>query len=548
MKNVTFTNIGTAPAVTSASAVASLSEDGRTLTIVPQTTEFFNGDYAVLVPVSVQDVDGNAVEAYSSIVSLKDAARPTIGEATYPNNNAVKFSFSEPVNLANGAALEGISTLKDKDGVVVSNSGLITLATDKKSFELNMSGLTAKETYTLAIVGAKDFAGNLISPNPVTVSFIKENADTVKPAITSVTAVNDTNLIVKFSEAIDTTGTYFTLDVAQSGTPVNVTTSEATVNKDKTEVNVDLTDGAFGAFAFTGLKRIDIAGYKDLSGNAGNAFNKLVNFVSDIDAPEVTSTTVETIGGVRYIVVKYNEDVVLTPANLTTVTYVADGVQKTLAGGIASSAVIAHTDTDIKDTILINTEDYDGSSTVLPEGAYSITLPAALVADSASNNSASKVVNATVGKLSPVDVTKPGISSVTVTDNDTVTVVFSEEVTNESALNVANYTIDGVNVFDSAIFSGDKTTVLLTLKDGIIDINGDRLIEIKNVADKAGNVMNAYSDTKTFTENVKPQMLSAEIVDTNKVLVTFSGNSYVFFIFASFGICRGIFRNWNYLW
>jgi len=530
LKSITFTEIGTAPAVTSASAEASLSEDGKTLTVVAQTTEYFDGEYAVLVPVTVTDEDGNAIEAYSQVVTLDDTERPSIGTVSYTNNNTAKFEFSEPINLADGTALEGISTLKDKDGSVVSNTGLITLASDKESFTLNMSSLNTDEDYTLTIVGAKDYAGNLISPNPVTVNFIKENADQEKPAVSSVVAVNDTELIVTFTEEIDTTGTYFTLDIGSTGTPVPITSSNATLNDEKTEVTVDLTDATLGgglgpfAGAISGLKRIDIAAYDDLSSNTGDAYSQLVTFTADGDAPEVATTTLEDILGTRYIVVEFNEDLAtVTPVDLSA-TYLYDGVEKSLT--IDSSAVTAYDkDNDgNNESIKIDTEDYDGAGTVniLPEGEYTITLGAGLVADAATNANVSTDINITVGELVSDDTTKPGISTVTVTDNDTVTVVFSEEVANESALNVANYTVEGSQVFDSAVFSGDKTTVKLTLKDGIIDVNGDRLVEIVNVADEAGNVMDDYDTTKTFVENVNPVLVSAQVTDTNKVLLTFS--------------------------
>ncbi|AEE92501.1 conserved protein of unknown function [Tepidanaerobacter acetatoxydans Re1] len=524
LKNITFTNIGSAPAVTSTSAEAKLSEDGKTLTIIASGTDYFDGQYAVLVPVAVTDTEGNPIEAYSAVVTLKDTVRPTISGPTYPDNNTVKFEFSEPMNLANAAALEGISTLKDKNGATVSITGLITLAADKKSFTLNMTGLTVGEEYKLTIVGAKDFASNLISPNPVTVSFKKQVVDNVNPEVVSVKAVYNSKLIVTFSEPIKTTGTIFKLDIGSTGSLVAVTTTNASVSDDKTVVTVDLTTAGFTSLS--GLKRVDITEFQDLSGNpaiiAESAYNTLINFVADTEAPKVKAVTVETISGTRYIVVEFDEDVTVTAAALTPVTYVVDGVQKTLTSGIVAAAVTSHDkDGDGNDeSVKINTENYDGSNSVMPNGKYTITLPANLVADAAGNTNALTTINVTIGDIA--DTTKPTVMSAVYSDNDTFIVLFSEEVTNATALNTANYTVEGEKVFVSAIFDGDKTKVKLTLRDGAIDVNGERSLEIKNIADKAGNVMDSVTLSVNFIENVKPQMLSAKIVDVDKVLVTFS--------------------------
>ncbi len=528
LKNITFTNIGSAPTITSTSAEAKLSEDGKTLTITASGTEYFDGQYAVLVPVAVTDLDGNPIEAYSAVVTLKDTVRPTISGPTYPDNNTVKFEFSEPMNLTSGTTLEGISTLKDKNGATVSITGLITLATDKKSFTLNMAGLTVDEEYKLTIVGAKDFAGNLISPNPVTVSFKKQVVDNVNPEVVSVEAVNDSKLVVTFSEPIKTTPTIFKLDIGSTGTPVAVTTSNATVSDDKTVVTVDLTTAGFTSLS--GLKRVDITEFQDLSGNPAtitdSAYNTLINFVPDTEAPVVKTVTVETISGTRYIVVEFDEDVTVTAAALTPVTYVVDGVQKTLTGGIAVAAVSGYDkDSDGNDeSVKIDTENYDGSGAVMPNGEYTITLPANLVADAAGKKNAQTTINVTIGDIA--DTTKPavlsGLAGINLPDNDTVTIQFTEEVTNATALNTANYTVEGEKVFVSAIFDGDKTKVKLTLRDGAIDVNGERSLEIKNIADNAGNVMDPVTYPVDFTENVKPQMLSAKIVDVDKILVTFS--------------------------
>ncbi len=84
----------------------------------------------------------------------------------------------------------------------------------------------------------------------------------------------------------------------------------------------------------------------------------------------------------------------------------------------------------VKQTVLIDT-------TGLETGEYTFSLPAGLVPDTSSNmnDNASTTVKATLGDFSGSDTVKPGVSSIKVDDAaDTVTVVFSEKVANETAL------------------------------------------------------------------------------------------------------------------
>lgn len=102
------------------------------------------------------------------------------------------------------------------------------------------------------------------------------------------------------------------------------------------------------------------------------------------------------------------------------------------------------------------------------------------------------------------------------TDLSKVTVNFSNDVGND-ALDVNKYTVDGVKVFESAIFDGSNQKVTLTLKDGALTTSGTKTIKVSGV----DNVTD-YSTTATFYENVRPVVVKLEIIAQDKIHLTFS--------------------------
>jgi len=567
---ITFTPQNGGNTITDDNAAAELSADGKTLTITTDYLvggEFFDGEYLIQVDVSVEDEDGNFIEPYAKIVDLSDSNRPTISGPTYPQDNLVKFTLSEAVNQADVAALdfESLLTVTDKNGQAVTLAdGDVVLAADKKSFTIDLdsgafAAYAAGDTFTVKVVGLKDFAGNLITPNPTTFTIQKKDSDDqVAPTVASVEAVGNTELVVIFSEEIaydSTNSRYFTLDINDT---VAFDIDNAQVDTPDNETfTIDLTNGALvtaldaadgstdAALNLSGVNKVTIDNVADAAGNAMAAtYNKLLEFNADTDAPALSSVSVKEIAGEEYIVAEFNEDLAdngagaLNPAPVAipqaNVEYVADGVVKQLTGGIDAAAVTGYDkdgDGDFEG-LKIEIGNYDGANAVMPAGDYTITLPVGYIQDKLGNATTATIdLNVTVG-----DVTKPVVNSHlqdVAGDLDEVVVTFSKEVTNATALNVNNYTVEGQKVFASAIFEGDKKTVRLTLKDDVIDLTGDYTIQINNIADASGNVIDPYTGTINLTENVSPELVSAEMVDADTVKLTFSENLEVVSVAAT---------------
>ncbi len=503
--NTTFTAIGTAPAITSAAAAASLSDDGKVLTVTPAVGEFVNGSYAVTVTNAVTDVDGNAADAYSAVISLTDTVRPTVQSVTYPVNGSVTVTFSEPIDTAT-TAFAGV--VRDNNGAVIATPA-ITPAADEKSFTMNITGFTADVNYTLTMVGLKDYPGNLINPNPTTLTIVNSVVDSVAPTVTGITLQSTTQFSITFSEALSAAPT-----VTLGGTDVTTTLPAGTVTvdaNDATKYNVVL-----GA-ATSGIVTVGVnAGYTDLSTNAGLAWSQLVQLVADTTDPTYVSHEIVTILGVQYLVVKYSENITAVD-NAIAGTYVdVNSITNpaAIAGGASNTTLYDPDGDGVSDSIKINL-------TGQLAGTYTLTIGAGQALDSSANASVAASTTFALGTLGDTTLPTSTVTSVQAV-TDKVIITYSEAMNPASALNVNNYLVEGVPVFDSAIFAGAANIVELTLKPNAISVTGLRNLTIQNAADAAGNVMLSSTTQQTFKENVKPTITTAVLATDLTIDVTFS--------------------------
>lgn len=506
---VTFTKIGAPQDITSSSAGAVLSADGKTLTVTAQTTEFFAGSYAVTIDNTVMDsTNAIAVEAYSKVLNLTDSVRPT-ATVSYPSNGVARVTFSEPMDVANAAAIEAAMSIASPAGeAAVSAGGKVTLAADKASFDIALASLVLDKDYTVTLVGVADFAGNLITPNPNVFTIRKANTDSVKPTVVSMEALDVDTIKVTFSERLGALGTI-------NGEAIVVGTN-ATV--DSTGLVYTITTQTVPA-NLVGVTVVTLAGFADVSANAGLNVVRTLNFVADTTLPVYVSHEVKTEGADQFLYIKYSENVVLgAPVNALTGTYVDNNsITKGMTPIVVADASLSLVGTaTTSDTIKIKISG-------LTAGTYTVATDAALVDDAAGNSAAAKTVTFAFGTYADPTVPTASITSVQ-TSADTVVVAFSMDVTAATALNVANYTVEGQQIFQSAIFDNNARTVKLTLAPNAITVSGNRLLTVKNVATAAGKVMADFTSTQLFKENVKPYLVSASIASATSITATFSEN------------------------
>lgn len=475
-------------------ASALLAADGKTVTLKFASASQVEVTDGVIVVEAVKTAKDATVKTkkYSSVFTYSDSVRPTITSVTYDNYYTAKVWFSEPI--------------LDEGSVQISDANATYSFTPGDKFitvDLSNASVAMDKNITVTVVGATDYSGNLISPNPVTTNVQKVKSDTVKPEVSGLTVLDTTKFSVKFTEQLSAAPT-----VRINGTDVTTfantkITEDAT---DKTKWNVVLGS------AQTGVKTVSVdAGYTDISGNAGASFSKLAEFKADTTAPAYVKHEVKTISNVQYLVVVFNEEIT--------------NAAGTITGSYVDSNQVTHNVTDLG-TVSLHDSNADGSNDAVKvdlsgknPGNYTVSLPSGLAEDFATNDTAAKSVAFSLGNTSDSD--KPAVSAVDV-DGNKVTVTYSENVSGSSALNLANYKVEGESVFTSAIFKGNQQTVELTLREGSVTIDGLRQLTIANVTDLNGNIMNAYSVQETFTENVKPVVSAVKLTTADSVTVTFS--------------------------
>ncbi len=476
----------------------------------------FDGSYAVATTTDIKTVSGADVAKFESVVSFEDEVRPTVSAPVYKANNVATISFSEPVDLANDAALESALTLKDASGATFTPS--VSLAADKKSFTLDLNATTfaVNKAYQLTIAGVKDFAGNLITPNPVTVTVEKKVVDEIAPTVSTISSSQAGYVVVNFSEKV----------AVGSGNVV------ATINGISADLDTNASLDASGTVltvrdaSFNGVKDITVSAFADLAGNPGTAKTSLVSFPVDSVRPVVSSSAVKVIDNKNYLVLTLSEDVVVTnaPGSITGTYVTENGVEKTMTAINTASAtnvsLVEGTKNQVK--ILIDSQE---------KGRYSVSLPAGIVTDVVGNanlaTSASYTVAAntaetdkpTIKDSTPLTADLDGID-IQSADNNTVTIAFSEALS-PSSLNLNNFLVEGVAVAEKAVFTDtDQDTIKLTLKKGAINVSGTYNFTVRNVADLAGNVMIPVTQAKEFTDNKLPSLTSAVLTSNNFVANT----------------------------
>ncbi|MDT0192385.1 Ig-like domain-containing protein [Exiguobacterium sp. BG5(2022)] len=479
------------------SSKAYLSNDGKSLTLVATTT--WNGSYAFEVAKDKVEavVSGQKVEEYKAFVSAEDVVRPTFSGVTYEANGAAKFTFSEPLDET-AATIASKLVVTGPTSVSITASD-ISVAADGKSFTVTLPAAMTKDVaYTFAFTGLKDFAGNLSMPNPVTATVVNSVRDTVKPTVTNVVALDAGKLQVTFSEKIRPNTAVVTVGAAASSTYTLDSTGTVATFSPVTNLTA-------------GVQSVTISGALDLAGLELDSVTRVIQVVADNAAPVYVNHSVETVGSDRFLVVNYNEEITANAGVSVTGTYV-------------DSNNITQSVTAITGADITTGSDKKSVRVKLPAtaGAYTLSLPANLARDTSAqtNGSAARSVTFTLGAA--VDSTKPVVSTFAQTGNK-VTVTFDRVVTAATALNVANYSIDGISSpFESAIFKGDAQTVELTLKNDVITTDGVRNYTVSNVATSAGAVMAPKTGTYNFKENVRPTVLGAKVLSSTEIEVTLS--------------------------
>jgi uncharacterized protein YdbL (DUF1318 family) len=524
---------GTGSVTIDGTSLASLSEDGKTLTITVASGTLNSMKYVVNVPENtVKATDGKYVEKYTSeVLTASDSTAPTVTKTEKLNASTVRVYFSEPLSSA------GNWTFKLEDG----SNATVTPDTSnlaKGYVDLTIgSSVAAGKEITATIIGAADYANNLINPNPVTVKFTKGQLDGVKPTVTSVNVLGLNKFEIKFSEEVqDFTATDISIDnvarTADGGDGV-ATGTEAIVTQDstdKTKYTVTVAPQT------AGIHTIAIAAnaVTDLSGEQNDAYSKVVEFKADTTAPKLVSSEVKKENGAEYLYLTFDESVTPGSVSALTAKQVKDYV--TTPSTINLSGLTPVSGTDNKQyKVALNTVQFTpsgGSAAALTTGAtYTVTL--ANFTDAAGNALANTTI--TFNRTSDTDTNKPAIdktfdsgeasprvasNGIKVVDNDTIQVKFDRALDGATATNKFNYQVNGLTVESATLLPNN--IVELKLAADTNTLSGLRNVTISGVKSKDGVSMDTFTANEYFVENVKPYVTSATLIAPNKIKVTFS--------------------------
>jgi hypothetical protein len=527
---------GTGDVTIDDNSLASLSEDGKTLTITVTSGALNSMKYVVNVPENtVKTTDGKYVEKYvSGVLTASDSTAPTITKTEKLNASTVRVYFSEPLSSA------GSWTFKLADGSDATVTPTPNLAKGYVDLAIGASVAAGKEI-TATVIGAADYANNLINPNPVTVKFTKGQLDGVKPTVTSVNVLGLNKFEVKFSEevqgfdATDITidsSTTFT-DYATDGDTL-LEAGEAKVTQDaidKTKYTVEL-----GAALTAGLHTINIAAnaVSDLSGEQNDAYSKVVEFKADTTAPKLVSSEVKKENGAEYLYLTFDEPVTKGTVDALAAKQVKDYV--TTTGTIDLSGLTPVSGTDNKQyKVALNAVQFtptSGTPVALSTGAtYTVTLTNFTDA----NSNALEDTTITFNRGSDTDTNKPAIvttfdgneagnhvdnNGIKVVDNDTIQVQFDRALDGATATNKANYQVNGLTVESATLLPNN--IVELKLAADTNTLSGLRNVTISGVKSKDGVLMDTFTASEYFVENVKPYVKSATLIAPNQIKVEFS--------------------------
>ncbi|WP_242301065.1 S-layer homology domain-containing protein [Bacillus cereus group sp. BfR-BA-01423] len=480
-----------------------VGKDNKTVIVTFNDIAKIEDAVLVVAPVETKADAKVKTAKYTQVISYKDTVRPEVKGVEYEDANTAKVVFSEPISN------QGNVTVNNDKAVVKG------LSQDKKSLVVDLTNVDENAEVVVTIVGATDVAGNLISPNPVKTTIKKQAIDKTKPVVNGVEVLSDTQLKVTFSKE------FTTLDKTAVSVNKKTPTSVELDKDNKKVAYVTLKDA--DNLLIDGLNTITIkAGVTDKFGIAlEKEYVKQVLVSADTTAPEVTKSEVVTEKveneTKQFLVLTYSEDVEVAGAVPAKGTHVHNYVTNNNAafGGALDNA-------ERKDKKVVKID-----VTKATPGSWTVTLPAGFVKDDAKTPNGSKAKTVTFNVAGQVAEAGELTYTVVANEKNGVTVNFDGEVDGASAVNAANYTVEGAKVEKAVLVNNNGTAqVELTLKAGSVEATGNYAVSVAGVKDKtkAVEAKRAEGAAKTveLKENVAPKVEKAELIDGKKVVLTFS--------------------------
>lgn len=522
---------------------AVLGADGRTVTITLDNAlnaspwSMNQGDAFVFTVKGIKDTKGNVMDDASVTLVYRDTTGPKLISASAvarTSTNTVVLTFSEPVNVSTGV-------FQVNGSVVSANPG--DAPTEVK---LSTQSLAAGSTNTVSVVNLKDYAGNLIEPNPSTLTFTVAS-DTAAAGIKSVSVDGDDTIRVEFAEAMDSS-TVNTTNVKVLDANANAVTG-VTINQVNSSVYTLLirNSSLFANSDTVTLSLVFTSGVKDAAGNALSPTTLTVTLSKDTVKP--------TIQSVRFVVPNGSYD----GTGFTNGAFVVDlsePVAQPSGNQLdrAKLVVIDQNGQDITDDIFtsptitnVRRKSDDASIVIIPLAAApattveSVTIRFAagtFVDDSnGANGNEAKVVSGVSiknGIGAPGDQTKPALSYGGATldpvsrENRITYTINETNLDVATVLDINNYRLDGKPLPGDAYvtIAGSAPSYTATIhlpKNTVAETRTNYALTVFGIKDKAGNVADTLAvNSVSLTDNTDPKLVSGKINSDGTITLTFS--------------------------
>lgn len=490
---------------------AKLDETKRTLLLT--VTKPLSADSHVLQLQDIKATSGIALANYETLLkATEDKTAPKVTGQHVVNALTTEVFFSEPMKkfaaiqykLADGTAVTGVA------GQIAEGATSVTI--DLKNAKANNKPLDPGTKVIATFIAAQDMAGNLISPNPTTVTIQKGNKDGVPPALLSAVQDGPNRFKLTFSEPLIITPQ---LKVRQDNKELTTTIEE---DKNQNTIYYLTVQGAK-----EGDLQITSTGITDLSGET-NTVVQPVKLTVDKTLPTVSQQNIVNVNGVEYLEVTYDRPI--TVQNSTTVNAKGKYEKAGLTTDFPSSkpvAVTAEGDKAIRIKLadLLKGHDhqdaiYNVELTLSPAVASEYNIDSGLVMPAKFTRGADSYENKTELKLVAMPFSTP--------NNNTVVITFDGAVEPLTAKNLANYKIDSAEIKSVEIKSGEQNKVYLTLEPNKTTFTGERDITIEGIHAKGSSIPMQPVKTKiTLKSNIAPTLVSKSI-EGDAVILTFSEN------------------------
>lgn len=502
-----------------------VSEDKKAITLTFKETLKGTHRYVLQNVKSAKGVTINKLD--STMMIAEDTTAPFIKDTKQGNASTVTVQFSEPM-LA--FANEQIQAILPNGAKVVGIKGTLAAHATEATFDLssataNGQPLSSGATIQLTFIAARDVAGNLISPNPSSVTVKKGNKDGIAPTLTNLYQTGPHTFQLLFSEEL--------LAIA----PMDLAVSLGSIPVTVTKVEKDATNGRL--FNVTVNENLSLLGLAtiatnhqrvvtDLSGEVAT-FSTVYNFIKDEKAPTLVSSEVVHDQNVEYLQLTFDKAVKLNGSPRATFagSYIHQNILYNTANVPAGEVLVvkdAPTKVRIKLSSLLHQFDMKGAS-------YNGALTFAGV-KSTYGVDLKQVTNVKFTRTGDLNVNNTKLALVGVrttandrelTDNNVVYLHFNYPVDPALVKNIENYVIDGAQVESAVVEATNLNNVKLTLKQDSNTFTGERNMTIKGL--KATNSTEMFTELKTtihLKENLTPKVASAYVENNSTITLVFT--------------------------